>query len=32
MSGGEGGARVRGVMADHWEPVFSDPGELHYTE
>lgn len=32
VTGGEGGARVRSVMPDHWEPAFSDPGELRYIE
>ncbi|XP_029689360.1 membrane-associated guanylate kinase, WW and PDZ domain-containing protein 1 isoform X2 [Takifugu rubripes] len=32
VTGGEGGARVRSVMPDHWEPAFSDPGELHYID
>lgn len=27
-----GGARVRGVMPDHWELAFSDPGEPHYID
>ncbi|XP_042265432.1 membrane-associated guanylate kinase, WW and PDZ domain-containing protein 3 isoform X1 [Thunnus maccoyii] len=27
-----GGARVRGVMPDHWEQAFSDPGESHYID
>ncbi|XP_039863866.1 membrane-associated guanylate kinase, WW and PDZ domain-containing protein 1 isoform X2 [Simochromis diagramma] len=26
------GARVRGVMPDHWEQAFSDPGESVYIE
>ncbi|XP_051804986.1 membrane-associated guanylate kinase, WW and PDZ domain-containing protein 2 isoform X4 [Acanthochromis polyacanthus] len=26
------GARVRGVMPDHWEQAFSDPGESLYIE
>ncbi|XP_070696371.1 membrane-associated guanylate kinase, WW and PDZ domain-containing protein 1 [Pempheris klunzingeri] len=26
------GARVRGVMPDHWEQAFSDPGESHYID
>nr|XP_046251543.1 membrane-associated guanylate kinase, WW and PDZ domain-containing protein 1 isoform X2 [Scatophagus argus] len=26
------GARVRGVMPDHWELAFSDPGESHYID
>ena len=30
--GGRSGARVRGVMPDHWELAFSDPGESHYIE
>ncbi|XP_070765905.1 membrane-associated guanylate kinase, WW and PDZ domain-containing protein 3 [Enoplosus armatus] len=30
--GGRGGARVRGVMPDHWEQAFSDPGESHYID
>lgn len=30
--GSRGGARVRGVMPDHWEQAFSDPGESHYIE
>ncbi|XP_061626778.1 membrane-associated guanylate kinase, WW and PDZ domain-containing protein 1 isoform X2 [Phyllopteryx taeniolatus] len=25
-------ARGRGVMADHWEQAFSDPGECHYVD
>ncbi|KAM9856009.1 membrane-associated guanylate kinase, WW and PDZ domain-containing protein 3 [Aulostomus maculatus] len=30
--GGRGGASVRGVMPDHWEQAFSDPGESHYID
>ncbi|KAM8755272.1 membrane-associated guanylate kinase, WW and PDZ domain-containing protein 3 isoform 2-T2 [Acanthopagrus schlegelii] len=30
--GGRSGARVRGVMPDHWELAFSDPGESHYID
>uniref|UniRef100_UPI0037E8CFFD membrane-associated guanylate kinase, WW and PDZ domain-containing protein 3 n=1 Tax=Semicossyphus pulcher TaxID=241346 RepID=UPI0037E8CFFD len=30
--GGRSIARVRGVMPDHWELAFSDPGEPHYVE
>ncbi|XP_029290782.1 LOW QUALITY PROTEIN: membrane-associated guanylate kinase, WW and PDZ domain-containing protein 2-like [Cottoperca gobio] len=26
------GIRLRGVMPDHWEQAFSDPGESHYRE
>ncbi|XP_038579739.1 LOW QUALITY PROTEIN: membrane-associated guanylate kinase, WW and PDZ domain-containing protein 1 [Micropterus salmoides] len=26
------GVRVRGVMPDHWEQAFSDPGESHYID
>ena len=32
MTGGKGGARVRSVMPDDWEPAFSDPGELPFIE
>nr|XP_057907612.1 membrane-associated guanylate kinase, WW and PDZ domain-containing protein 1 isoform X2 [Doryrhamphus excisus] len=27
-----GGARGRGVLPDHWEQAFSDPGECHYKD
>ncbi|XP_026187178.1 membrane-associated guanylate kinase, WW and PDZ domain-containing protein 2 [Mastacembelus armatus] len=27
-----GRGRVRGVMPDHWEQAFSDPGESHYID
>ncbi|CAG6021773.1 unnamed protein product [Menidia menidia] len=30
--GSRSGARIRGVMPDHWEQAFSDPGEILYTE
>lgn len=30
--GSRRGAGVRGVMPDHWELAFSDPGESHYIE
>ncbi|XP_074499615.1 membrane-associated guanylate kinase, WW and PDZ domain-containing protein 1 [Sebastes fasciatus] len=30
--GSRSGARVRGVMPDHWDQAFSDPGESHYTD
>ncbi|XP_032377348.1 membrane-associated guanylate kinase, WW and PDZ domain-containing protein 1 isoform X3 [Etheostoma spectabile] len=30
--GSRGGARGRGVMPDHWEQAFSDPGESHYID
>lgn len=30
--GSKGGTRVRGVMPDHWELAFSDPGEQLYIE
>ncbi|XP_041656379.1 membrane-associated guanylate kinase, WW and PDZ domain-containing protein 2 isoform X2 [Cheilinus undulatus] len=30
--GSRRGARVRGVMPDHWELAFSDPGESLYVE
>ncbi|XP_039655959.1 membrane-associated guanylate kinase, WW and PDZ domain-containing protein 2 isoform X2 [Perca fluviatilis] len=30
--GSRSGARVRGVMPDHWEQAFSDPGESHYID
>ncbi|XP_031701062.1 membrane-associated guanylate kinase, WW and PDZ domain-containing protein 1 isoform X1 [Anarrhichthys ocellatus] len=30
--GSRSGARVRGVMPDHWEQAFSDTGESHYID
>ncbi|XP_068453317.1 membrane-associated guanylate kinase, WW and PDZ domain-containing protein 3 isoform X2 [Clinocottus analis] len=30
--GSRSGARVRGVMPDHWEQAFSDTGEPHYID
>ncbi|XP_051280961.1 membrane-associated guanylate kinase, WW and PDZ domain-containing protein 2 isoform X2 [Dicentrarchus labrax] len=30
--GSRSGVRVRGVMPDHWELAFSDPGESHYID
>ncbi|XP_078025961.1 membrane-associated guanylate kinase, WW and PDZ domain-containing protein 3 [Epinephelus lanceolatus] len=30
--GSRSGARLRGVMPDHWEQAFSDPGESHYID
>ncbi|KAM4562740.1 membrane-associated guanylate kinase, WW and PDZ domain-containing protein 3 isoform 2-T2 [Odontesthes bonariensis] len=30
--GSRSGARIRGVMPDHWEQAFSDPGESLYIE
>ncbi|XP_070400951.1 membrane-associated guanylate kinase, WW and PDZ domain-containing protein 1 isoform X4 [Nothobranchius furzeri] len=30
--GSRRGARIRGVMPDHWEQAFSDPGESLYIE
>ncbi|XP_026222939.1 membrane-associated guanylate kinase, WW and PDZ domain-containing protein 1 isoform X3 [Anabas testudineus] len=32
MENGISGARIRGVMPDHWEQAFSDPGESHYVD
>ncbi|XP_044066883.1 membrane-associated guanylate kinase, WW and PDZ domain-containing protein 2-like isoform X3 [Siniperca chuatsi] len=30
--GSRSSARLTGVMADHWEQAFSDPGESHYID
>uniref|UniRef100_A0A1A7XRS8 Si:ch211-66g24.1 n=1 Tax=Iconisemion striatum TaxID=60296 RepID=A0A1A7XRS8_9TELE len=32
LIGSRRGARIRGVMPDHWEQAFSDPGESLYIE